>query len=239
MGDASVNSWRDFWARSHRIYVNDRHLDVHCRIVADDILSLAPAPDATVLDFGCGDALEAVRVAEKFERLCLYAAAPEVRTRLQARVVANTRLAIPDDAALAADAMRGTIDLIVVNSVLQYVADDEFRRLLALWRGLLKPQGRLVLADVIPPGDTLVPDTLALLGFAWREGFFVAAVLGLVATFFSDYRRLRQKLGLKVYAEDEMLRLLAAAGFAAERRRPNFGFNQTRMTFVARPGTAR
>ena len=43
-------------------------------------------------------------------------------------------------------------------------------------------------------------------GFAWREGFFAAAVLGLVSTFFSDYRRLRQKLGLKVYAEADMLR---------------------------------
>jgi SAM-dependent methyltransferase len=238
MGDASVNSWRDFWARSHRIYVNQRHLRVHCRVVADDILSLAPAPDAAVIDFGCGDALEAARVAEKVGRLYLYDAVPAVRTRLQARFAGNARIVVPDDAALGAAAMRGTIDLIVVNSVLQYVAEDEFRRLLALWRSLLKPRGRLVLADVIPPGDTLVPDTLALLRFAWREGFFIAAALGLVATFFSDYRRLRRKLGLKVYGEAEMLRLLADAGFNAQRQRRNLGFNQSRMTFVATPGTA-
>jgi len=237
MGDAAVNSWRDFWGRSHRIYVNERHLRVHCRVVADDILSLKPAPDDNVLDFGCGDALEAGRVADRVGRLQLYDAVPEVRARLQARFGGHPRIAIPDDAALASATMKGAIDLIVVNSVLQYVAADEFRRLLALWRGLLKPGGRLVLADVIPPGDTLVPDTAALLRFAWREGFFPSAVLGLVATFFSDYRRLRQKLGLKVYAEADMLRLLAEAGFDAQRRRPNFGFNQTRMTFVAIPGT--
>lgn len=234
MGDASVSSWRDFWGRSHRIYVNDRHLRVHYRVVADDILSLEPAPDASVLDFGCGDALEAGRVAAKVGRLYLYDAVPEVRARLQARFAGADRIAIPDDAALAAASMQGTVDLIVVNSVLQYVADEEFRRLLQRWRGLLKPEGRLVLADVIPPGDTLAPDTMALLGFARREGFLAAAVLGLVATFFSDYRRLRRKLGLKVYAEGDMLRILANAGFKAERRRPNFGFNQTRMTFIAR-----
>ncbi|MCC6471460.1 MAG: class I SAM-dependent methyltransferase [Alphaproteobacteria bacterium] len=241
MGDAGVKSWRDFWGRSHRIYVNDRHLAVHCRVVADDILSLDPAPDAAVLDFGCGDALDAGRVAGRVARLYLYDAVPEVRARLRRRFDGQARIAIPDDQALAGPPMQGTIDLIVVNSVLQYVQDDEFRRLLALWRGLLKPGGRLVLADVIPPGDTLVPDTIGLLRFAWHEGFFLAAVAGLAATFFSDYRRLRQKLGLKVYGEEEMLKRLADAGFAAERRRPNFGFNQLRMTFVARPipGTAR
>jgi SAM-dependent methyltransferase len=237
MSEAGVNSWRDFWGRSHRIYVNDRHLAVHCRIVADDILSLGPAPDAAVLDFGCGDALEAGRVAARVGRLFLYDAVAEVRARLRSRFADDRCITVPNDDALAAESLRGAIDLIVVNSVLQYVADDEFQRLLPLWRGLLKPGGRLVLADVIPPGDTLVPDTIALLGFAWREGFFPAALLGLAATFFSDYRKLRRKLGLRCYAEAEMLAFLAGAGFHAARRRPNFGFNQTRMTFIARPAT--
>lgn len=237
MDEAAVGSWRDFWGRSHRIYVSDRHLRVHCRRVADDILSLAPAPDAHVLDFGCGDALEAGRVAARVARLYLYDAVPAVRARLHARFAGRAGIVVPDDDALADPALRGSIDLIVVNSVLQYVPADELGRLLALWRALLRPGGRLVLADVIPPGDTLLPDTLALLGFARREGFFLAALLGLAATFFSDYRRLRRKLGLSVYAEDAMLKLLAEAGFAAERRRPNLGFNQTRMTFIARPAT--
>jgi len=230
-----VKSWLDFWDRSHRIYVNDRHLAVHCRMVADDILSLAPAPDAAVLDYGCGDALEAPRVAERVRRLYLYDAAPEVRARLARRFGEDARIAIPDDDALADPALAGAIDLIVVNSVLQYVPPEGFAKLLATARRLLRPDGRLVLADVIPPGDTLVADTRALLGFAWREGFFPAALAGLVATFFSDYRRLRQKLGLETYAPERMIALLAEAGFQGERRRPNLGFNQVRMTFVARP----
>lgn len=229
-------SWLDFWDRSHRIYVNDRHLQVHCRLVADDILSLSPAAGDAVLDYGCGDALEAARVAERVRRLYLYDAAPEVRARLTRRFADNARIEVLDDSGLADQVLAGAIDLMVVNSVLQYVPPEGFAKLLATAKRLVKPEGRLVLADVIPPGDTLVADTTGLLRFAWREGFFVAAVLGLVATFFSDYRRLRQKLGLQTYAEATMLRHLADAGFTAERRRPNFGFNQVRMTFVARPG---
>ncbi|MCK6450682.1 MAG: methyltransferase domain-containing protein [Alphaproteobacteria bacterium] len=234
MTGGAAGSWLDFWQRSNRIYVNDRHLAVHCRRVADDILALGLAPDATLLDHGCGDALEAPRIAGRIARLYLYDAASEVRTRLQRRFAGDGRIAVIDDAALAA-LPEASLDWIVVNSVLQYVPQAALDPLLALWRRKLKRGGSLVLADVIPPGDTMVADTLALLGFAWRGGFFWAALGGLVATFFSDYRKLRQKLGLSVYDEATMLGLLRSAGFDAARRRPNLGFNQTRMTFIARP----
>jgi hypothetical protein len=54
-------------------------------------------------------------------------------------------------------------------------------------------------------------------------------------TAMSDYRRLRTRLGLSRYREDEMIDKLKAAGFAAERARENLGHNRKRMTFVAIP----
>jgi SAM-dependent methyltransferase len=234
MSDIRVDSWREFWNNANSIYVNKRHQRVHYRMVADDILSLKPAPDAAVLDFGCGDALDAARVGGRVGGLYLYDAAEEVRGRLSRRFGAEPAIHILDDESLRAMPV-GSLDLIVVNSVLQYVAPAEFAGLLADWRPLIKPTGTLVLADVIPPDDMMVADTLALLRFAWREGFLLAAIKGLVATAFSDYPKLRRKLELSTYTEAEMLAKLKEAGFDAERRRPNFGFNQTRMTFTARP----
>lgn len=234
MNGPGAGSWREFWNRRNRVYVSDRHLNAHCRRVAEDILSLDPRRDARLLDYGCGEALEAGRVAAAVGSLLLYDAAPDLRARLQRRFAGAPNIAVLDDAGLER-LPAGALDFIVVNSVLQYVAKDDLPALLARWRRWLKPAGRLVLADIVPPGGRLLSDTLALLRFARREGFVCAALMGLAATFFSDYRRLRRTLGLSCYGEAEMLTRLDAAGFRAERRQPNFGINPGRMTFVATP----
>ena len=77
--------WRDFWNRPNRIYVNDRHLQVHYRRVAEDIRGALPAGKTVVLDYGCGEALAAGELAGAVERLYLYDSAPETRARLTAR----------------------------------------------------------------------------------------------------------------------------------------------------------
>ena len=90
-------------------------------------------------------------------------------------------------------------------------------------------------SDVIPPHTSAVTEIVALLRLAWQNGFVGAALVGLARTLFSDYRALRQKLGLTHYSEAEMLAVLAAAGFSAHRRYPNLEHNQERRTFVAEP----
>ena len=56
-----------------------------------------------------------------------------------------------------------------------------------------------------------------LLRFGAANGFFIAAVTGLVRTVLSDYWRLRTRYGLTRYGEAAMTEKLAAAGFAAQR----------------------
>jgi len=226
--------WRAFWNGQHGTYVSDRHRRVHYTRVAEDIVSVLPRPDAALLDFGCGEALFAERVAERCATLYLCDAAPSVRKKLAERHARNARIAVlaPQDVAGLADA---DLDLVVTNSVLQYLTADEFTALAALWRRKLKPDGTLVLADILPPDDSVAADIKGLLVLAWRHGFLFAALRGLAATFFSDYRKLRSQIGLTRYAEADMLARLAALGFTPSRRQPNFGFNARRMTFVARP----
>jgi hypothetical protein len=84
----------------------------------------------------------------------------------------------------------------------------------------LKEDGRLVLADVIPHEVSPITDARALLSFAWKGGFLTRAVAGLARTAVSDYAKLRNELGLSQYDEAEMIEILAAEGFSAERRRP-------------------
>src|SRR5258708_1956317 len=65
------------------------------------------------------------------------------------------------------------------------------------------------------------------------DGWRCAAVLGLIRTFFSDYRQLRAKVGLTRYSEQAMTGKLAAAGFNVTRVPANLGHLATRMTFLA------
>ena len=226
-------SWREFWNRENRIYVNDRHRALHDESVAKGIAGLIRAPDEIVLDYGCGEASEADLVASRCARLYLFDAAPKVTAALRERFAGSNVIHVLESETLG-EIADGALDLVVVNSVLQYVPRRDFETLLDRFRAKLKVGGRLVLADVIPPDASALGDVRALLAFAWRGGFLVAALAGLVATFFSDYRKLRAQYGLTRYAPADMLALLTAHGFDGARAPVNIGHNQTRMMFAAR-----
>jgi SAM-dependent methyltransferase len=228
-----IANWREFWDRPHRIYVNERHRRVHYARVAADIVSELPATPAVVLDYGCGDALDAASVAARCRKLILSDSAATVRAALKRRNAGDPAIEVlaPEDVAALPES---SVDLVVANSVLQYLTREECAALVAMLRGKLAHGGRLILADVVPPGGGVVADVGSLLGTALREGFFFAAVTGLALTFVSDYRRLRNQIGLTAYTEAEIRALLEKAGYTAERRSRNFGFNQGRMTIIAR-----
>jgi SAM-dependent methyltransferase len=232
-----MTRWADYWNADNPIYVSERHKLLHYRLVARDIVAmmdeLGVGRDGAVLDYGCGEALSADLVARRCARLTLCDAAPIVRERLTARFAGSPTIAVmaPEDVDALPDR---AFDLVVVNSLVQYLSRDEFAQRLAVWRAKLRAGGYLALADIIPPHVSPVADAHALLSFAVKGGFVGAAIVGLVRTFFSDYRKLRGELGLAQYAEAEMLGLIAAAGLKAERRARNLGHNQARMTFVAK-----
>jgi SAM-dependent methyltransferase len=227
-------SWRDYWNQDTPIYSGERHKLLHYRLVSDDIVALIGSGAARVLDHGCGEALFADRVARHCDHLYLCDGAPLVRDRLAERFAGNDRITVlaPEQLDHIED---GSLDLIVVNSLLQYLSLEELRGLLAIWRNKLSPDGRLILADIIPHDVSPVTDAKALLSLAWRGGFLKSALLGLGRTAFSEYRRIREEIGLSQYAEDEIEEILQDAGFRAERLARNMGHNQARMTYEARP----
>ncbi|MEZ5818565.1 MAG: class I SAM-dependent methyltransferase [Hyphomicrobiaceae bacterium] len=224
--------WIEYWDDKPTIYVSRRHREAHYRCVADGLGANLGDGRPVVLDFGCGEALFADDVAVRCSRLYLCDAAPSVRAELQRRFasVQNIVVVAPEDLASLPAA---SLDLVVANSVIQYLSAADLDRCLEDWKRLLAPAGRLLLADVIPPKVGPLTDALALLDFARREGFLVAAFAGLVRTFFSSYRKVRAELGLQQYEADTLLQRLAAHGLSARRHHPNLGHNQARMAFIA------
>ncbi len=229
-----MDDWIDYYDSTHTIYVSKRHRDLHFQLIARDIIGYISSADAVVLDYACGEALSAARVAEACGKLILAEPAPGVRGRLIARFAPNMKIRVRslDDLRKMAEK---SVDLVVMNSVAQYLTPDEFDSALAVIRRLLQPGGRLILGDIMRPEVGMIRDVIALLRFALHYGFLKDALFGLLSTALSDYRQLRSRVGLQRYSETEMIKKLAAAGFSASRAHFNIGHNPWRMTFVARP----
>jgi len=228
-----MEDWIDYYDSTHTIYASRRHRDLHFQLIARDIIGYITSPDAVVLDYSCGEALSAAKVAASCGMLFLAEPAPGVRGRLIARFAPNTKIRVRslEDVRKMPEK---SIDLVIMNSVVQYMTPDEFDAALANIRRLLKPSGRLVLGDILKPEVGMATDVAALLRFAARHGFLKEALKGLISTALSDYRQLRTRVGLQRYSEEEITAKLAAIGFTTSRAHFNIGHNPWRMTFVAR-----
>ena len=232
-----MDEWIDYYDSTHTIYASKLHRDLHFQLIARDIIGYIGASDAVVLDYACGEALSAAKVAEACGLLYLAEPAPGVRGRLIARFAPNTRIRVRslEDVRKMAEQ---SIDVVVMNSVTQYMTAEELDSAFATIRRLLKPGGRLVVGDVLRPEVGMMSDVIALLRFARAYGFLRDALIGLVSTALSDYRQLRSRIGLQRYSETDIIKKLAASGFTASRVAVNIGHNPWRMTFVARPALA-
>jgi SAM-dependent methyltransferase len=226
-----ISSWLVFWDNPHSIYVNARHKDVHYRQIAKEIAALVSGPEARLLDYGSGEALHADIIAAAAGELLLCDGAPSVRAGLEGLFGTNPKIRVlaPHDVARLPD---HSLDVIVLHSVVQYLTAPDADAVFAMFRRLLRPDGLLVVSDVIPPNVGAATDAWALLRFGAGNGFLLAALGGLLRAFFSDYRHLRSRLGLTRYSKAAMLQKLGLAGYSANRVAVNIGHNQSRLAYL-------
>jgi ubiquinone/menaquinone biosynthesis C-methylase UbiE len=223
-------NWLDFWNGNHSIYVCDKHRQRHHMRVGEDIVQRLPPSTGVVIDYGCGEALSAEHVARHCEKLILSDGAASVRERLNEwhQNAKNVSVLAPDE---VLDLDEGSVDCIIINSVLQYLAFDDTQALLEGLAPLLAPNGRIIVGDIIPPDHTVLADAGALLHFAWQEQFMTEAMIGLMRTFLSDYRKIRAAYGLTRYSSQDIETIGARLGLRTQRTALNIGHDQGRMTF--------
>ena len=229
-----MQSWLDFWNAPNAIYVSKRHQHAHYAKVLAGISRYMPADSAgIVLDWGCGDALAAGDLAQACRTLLLYEAAETTRHRLVLSYAKHPNIEVLDNAELGA-IPPASIDLILVNSVAQYLSSQQFIGALQLFHKLLKSDGKLLLGDIIEPDTPLIGHVKTFLHFAWRNGFFLAAIFGLARNFISPYRKLRRDAGYACYTVGEMVDLLSRNGFAGKHLTSNIAVSQLRSSYLAR-----
>jgi SAM-dependent methyltransferase len=230
-----MQSWLSYWDAPNKSYVSERHKQAHYDVVFDGVRPFVPtAAGSVVVDWGCGDALAAERIADVCSgTVLLYDPANSTRERLHRLHGMHPRIRILDD--LAADSLApDTIDLVIVNSVIQYLTEAQLDRSLAWFHSVLKPTGTLLLGDVISPGTPGLRHVTTFLGFALRRGFLLVAIAGLAQTFVSSYRKLQKQLGLAAYAPGQMVAKLERFGFTAERLARNIAVSPHRSSYLGR-----
>lgn len=221
-------TWLDFWTGDNTIYAGARHREAHYRRLAEDIPALVDLAGRTVLDFGCGEALATPWLAEHCGRLLLYDPVPGKAERWRG-TPGVTVLTPAEWQGLPA----GSLEVMLVISVVQYLPLAEFHGLLDRCRALLRPGGAVLFGDVVPPDVPVWHDVRTLLRAGWRHGFLAPALLALLRIWCSPYRRLRSRAGFATYTAEAFAGLLSGHGFQARRLARNVGFSQDRMAFLA------
>src|SRR5689334_3212779 len=172
-GDAA-DPWSAYWETL------PFHADL-CRLEAEDFVarlkSVVPLRrEWHVLDFGCGFGVVAALLARDVAEVCAWDASPSMRRWAQRNAAGGAVRVIdsPTDPRLCGGG--DAYDLIIVNSVIQYMQARERRDWLRRWRMLLAPDGRILLSDLVSPRHRVWDDVTSLLRFYGRCGRLVYAV---------------------------------------------------------------
>jgi cyclopropane fatty-acyl-phospholipid synthase-like methyltransferase len=196
--------------------------------------------DQRVLDFGCGFGFVARILAPHVAEVWFWDPSPNMRRvaeRTTADVPNASFLDIAAEFADRQDAARGvgrTFDLILVNSVAQYMAASEFWGWLPRWRSMLETDGVLVLSDLIGPAHGGLSDIADLLRFGARRGLSLRAAVDAVGGI-RNYWLTSRNVPLLRVGGDELIRRAAESDLNVEVLARNLTHLRKRWTAVLRP----
>jgi SAM-dependent methyltransferase len=234
-GDSALARWATYWEGlqdSRRIFRAEAQ---------DSVRRLETAVPLDrrmrVLDFGCGFGLLADALAPKVGELFLWDAAANMRRQARVNVAdrQNVRfLDVPAETGRYA----GCFDVILVHSVVQYLTADQLSLWLARWRDMLAPRGRIVISDLLPPGQASVAGDLRDLSvFSARQAFLGRAIRESLGEL-TRYWGARTAYPLLEVGRDDLERWAAAAALRVEFLAQNLTYKTGRATAVLRRAAA-
>jgi SAM-dependent methyltransferase/ribosomal protein S18 acetylase RimI-like enzyme len=227
-----ADDWKTYWeglTDSQRIFQVES-ADYVRRLDVAHLLN----PEDHVLDFGCGFGFVANELAPCVQQLSLWDASANMRQRARLNVASHQNIQFLERSELFEQSQKRQFDLVLVNSVVQYMTDAELNFWLATWRECLTPEGQLVLSDLIPEDYQGRSDMLALLRFSLRHGFLLRVVQEGIKEI-RRYRGMRHALPLKRFSQEELIQRAAAYGLSIRFTPQNLTYRQQRFTAVLSP----
>jgi cyclopropane fatty-acyl-phospholipid synthase-like methyltransferase len=224
----SGDAWDDFWdqvASDQRLLREDAIEYVHA------LAELIPlTPGIRVLDFGCGWGNVARLLGPRVGELCLWDDAPRMRRLAADSTSGMSNVRMLDLAAPESDG-EAEFDLILANSVAQFMTANEFQTWLRRWCHMVAPTGHIVVSDLVPPDYPALADLLTLLRFSSSKGFLARALWD-AARVMPLYWRTRKARPLLRTSRAELVAWGAEAGLSVHAFPTNLTCFKQRITAV-------
>jgi len=125
-------------------------------------------------------------------------------------------------------------DLIVVNSVIQYMSEEEFASWLGRWRNMLESSGVLMISDVILPQPAFLTEVADSLSFSAKEGFLIRTLRRDFKQYWR-YLKVRRQATMTRYAKDDFSRRVKQAGFTVRFLPENLTYRSNRFSALLQP----
>ncbi len=174
--------------------------------------------ERTVLDYGAGQGYLAEYLASGLRRLHLVEPSSSAIERARARYQRLDNVAFHELAggeALRRAIAPGSVDLILVNSVFQYVPEADLPELFAAFADVLAPGGVVLVSDVVTPGYSLLRDVVSTFRHYRRWG----KTRQFVEHFLLELKLVQKRRGMQVIRHSlEELERVAGKHFTLERR---------------------
>ena len=224
-------SWKSFWESASSCGLSYVEAEYFVEALKQHV---GLQPGWRVLDFGCGFGFTAGLIAPRVASVSVWDRAANMRAHARDHLATQGNVGFLDLGTAIALPDGGGFDLIVVNSVVQYMSADELAGWLAVWCDGLAPEGRLVLSDLIPRGYDVRRDIPAVLLFSLRRGMLLRALIEGVKEG-HRHRQVHRSAPLLTIAPEELTQQATELGLDTEILPMNLSSHPARLSVVLTP----
>lgn len=201
--------WADYFVDSYQKYVG-------------------PFKDDDVLDFGAGLGDISFLIKDRVKSIYLFDKSKFFLEELRKRFNLFQNIHIVN----SLEDIRGPLSLIIINSVIHYMKEEEIREMLSALRPLCNLKTKIIIADIVPTNYSKTIDALSQLATGLRKKFFIKLIRFIVTNILDNPKISLKTSSLYGYDEDQLKELLSACGYSATRLEKNFTYSKFRYTLL-------